>query len=74
MHSLVEMLRYKRPEGSDTQKAFCKRFLEPTFGKPDQFGNYIKIIGDKPNVCFTCLLYTSPSPRDGLLSRMPSSA
>ena len=24
--------------------------------------------------CCTCLLYTSPSPRDGLLSRMPSSA
>ena len=23
---------------------------------------------------FDCLLYTSPSPRDGLLSRMPSSA
>ena len=22
----------------------------------------------------TCLLYTSPSPRDGLLARMPSSA
>ena len=26
---------------------------------------------DKINIC---LLYTSPSPRDGLLSRMPSSA
>ena len=27
------------------------------------------------NEAFTaCLLYTSPSPRDGLLSRMPSSA
>ena len=25
-------------------------------------------------VVYTCLLYTSPSPRDGLLSRMPSSA
>ena len=25
-------------------------------------------------VMMTCLLYTSPSPRDGLLSRMPSSA
>ena len=25
-------------------------------------------------VTVTCLLYTSPSPRDGLLSRMPSSA
>ena len=23
---------------------------------------------------YTCLLYTSPSPRDGLLARMPSSA
>ena len=28
-------------------------------------------IGDN---ALTCLLYTSPSPRDGLLSRMPSSA
>ena len=33
-----------------------------------------------PNITFgfpvlkSCLLYTSPSPRDGLLSRMPSSA
>ena len=26
------------------------------------------------DVEYTCLLYTSPSPRDGLLSRMPSSA
>ena len=26
------------------------------------------------HVVETCLLYTSPSPRDGLLSRMPSSA
>ena len=27
-----------------------------------------------PDVDKGCLLYTSPSPRDGLLSRMPSSA
>ena len=27
-----------------------------------------------PGVASDCLLYTSPSPRDGLLSRMPSSA
>ena len=27
-----------------------------------------------PGMMDTCLLYTSPSPRDGLLSRMPSSA
>ena len=31
--------------------------------------------GDSPTVYrYICLLYTSPSPRDGLLSRMPSSA
>ena len=29
---------------------------------------------DRAAVWFSCLLYTSPSPRDGLLSRMPSSA
>ena len=34
--------------------------------------NYIRILtGDKVKVC---LLYTSPSPRDGRISRMPSSA
>eukprot|EP01016_Furgasonia_blochmanni_P048276 TRINITY_DN7167_c0_g1_i3.p2 TRINITY_DN7167_c0_g1~~TRINITY_DN7167_c0_g1_i3.p2 ORF type:complete len:102 (-),score=23.41 TRINITY_DN7167_c0_g1_i3:33-338(-) len=27
-----------------------------------------------PDDLYSCLLYTSPSPRDGLLSRMPSSA
>ena len=26
------------------------------------------------DLVYNCLLYTSPSPRDGLLSRMPSSA
>ena len=31
-----------------------------------------KMIGLANN--YHCLLYTSPSPRDGLLSRMPSSA
>ena len=35
--------------------------------KMDEFGHSEKDIT-------TCLLYTSPSPRDGLLSRMPSSA
>ena len=33
--------------------------------------------GPCPKMCekpLFCLLYTSPSPRDGLLSRMPSSA
>ena len=29
---------------------------------------------NKQEILNACLLYTSPSPRDGLLSRMPSSA
>ena len=33
-----------------------------------------KIFVEDPYLHQTCLLYTSPSPRDGLLSRMPSSA
>ena len=32
------------------------------------------VSGDSHQTHPTCLLYTSPSPRDGLLSRMPSSA
>ena len=35
-------------------------------------GDRIRLATD--SLTFTCLLYTSPSPRDGLLSRMPSSA
>ena len=31
-------------------------------------------LGDEEVGMLSCLLYTSPSPRDGLLSRMPSSA
>ena len=35
----------------------------------------LRLIGVIPPVVpWLCLLYTSPSPRDGLLSRMPSSA
>ena len=30
--------------------------------------------GNRITPSYVCLLYTSPSPRDGLLSRMPSSA
>ena len=34
-----------------------------------RIGNDVSVKG-----VYSCLLYTSPSPRDGLLSRMPSSA
>ena len=37
-------------------------------------GSSIFTVNSTSGVYGTCLLYTSPSPRDGLLSRMPSSA
>ena len=35
---------------------------------------FLTRLGEGSKMVVTCLLYTSPSPRDGLLSRMPSSA
>ena len=40
--------------------------------RPSATGIPIKPL--EASLAFLCLLYTSPSPRDGLLSRMPSSA
>ena len=40
-------------------------------GEITAYGDSVKIIKEP---VISCLLYTSPSPRDGLLSRMPSSA
>ena len=41
----------------------------------DEVPNSNRVLNSATNLSDnTCLLYTSPSPRDGLLSRMPSSA
>ena len=42
---------------------------------PDQFiDQLVNVFKEVRNVLTDCLLYTSPSPRDATLSRMPSSA
>ena len=48
----------------------------PEFPRITKFLDYWdkNIDGPIKEVYIYCLLYTSPSPRDGLLSRMPSSA
>ena len=43
-------------------------------GQPVKKGDLIARFNDTEERARICLLYTSPSPRDGLLSRMPSSA
>ena len=41
---------------------------------PGLVGMVLLFNGMQSSLAMVCLLYTSPSPRDGLLSRMPSSA
>ena len=38
------------------------------------FGQYLRELKAREDLYYTCLLYTSPSPRDRTRSRMPSSA
>ena len=49
------------------------QLVEATGGQASALQNKGWLVGLIMAVC-VCLLYTSPSPRDGLLSRMPSSA
>ena len=58
----------KRQLGMDVTELIIAQLLYLEFEDPEKpIYFYINSTG-------TCLLYTSPSPRDGLLSRMPSSA
>ena len=73
---------------NESAKSFARAIIMPNLVPPItkllDAENYKRRILSalEPNLSFdplmtlylTCLLYTSPSPRDGLLSRMPSSA
>ena len=52
----------------------CEKHILENVGNPivDEFKD--NILKKFSTLVQSCLLYTSPSPRDGLLSRMPSSA
>ena len=54
----VRVADVKHLPAGDTLTKYDVRFCQP----------------NKEHLEMPCLLYTSPSPRDGLLSRMPSSA
>ena len=57
-------------------------FVEPAYPRNEYLNDYGVRCGEMEvsterrdtDYNYSCLLYTSPSPRDGLLSRMPSSA
>ena len=56
----------------ETFRSETREWLEANC--PDEMRNLSFHWEDAHKIYSTCLLYTSPSPRDGLLSRMPSSA
>src|SRR5665647_257176 len=60
-----------------TIPAFVLAGVWPAFDLANGYWKSVALmaVGGTLGILFvTCLLYTSPSPRDGLLSRMPSSA
>ena len=53
----------------------CKSLVYTSFGYNSVYGyRHWKYYSESEELCAACLLYTSPSPRDATLSRMPSSA
>ena len=60
---VVEYELWQQPDASERQWLFCQESLVELRQALADLGQPL-----------VCLLYTSPSPRDGLLSRMPSSA
>ena len=79
LEKLQAMHAEGRPEMLKKLKAWGIRLgdaqlLATCVGKTRPCYTSAKYTRDLTHPAYVCLLYTSPSPRDGLLSRMPSSA
>ena len=90
MPSLAGLFFWMNRKTEDINKIIVKKPLKLDCGKtinnfPLAYETYGKLNANKDNAILvfhaltgdqfvTCLLYTSPSPRDATLSRMPSSA
>ena len=76
----VKVIQNLDPNYGSLNTTYIERYEEMmNFGRSTPVGKTLgrsknKDLFQKEAMFFTCLLYTSPSPRDGLLSRMPSSA
>ena len=62
---------------ADTRLLVAAMVESDTTGKPRAGvlpSHYNPLVTGMAGMAYSCLLYTSPSPRDATLSRMPSSA
>ena len=83
--SLAALLFLVVPSMADDKPAPSYNETATVLATIDKHGHFYQVATDSKIYLFmctkvktfqlgACLLYTSPSPRDGLLSRMPSSA
>ena len=70
----VPLLPQATPEYNQSQMAQLIQTLDQLIFALNNTYTSEPLRNDNEAVAWFCLLYTSPSPRDGLLSRMPSSA
>ena len=74
----VQLSRWLAAQGHEVLHCYSRAITSPRgeleAKEEDPAGFAVEAIGGDRPVPKYCLLYTSPSPRDGLLSRMPSSA
>lgn len=50
---LIEMLTYRRPDGSGSEQAFIRKWIASLGARPDSYGNYRIRIGDAP-ILWSC--------------------
>ena len=82
MHFLVTKIEFDFDEYGDGNPEWQLSQEEKDFITDNALGIWsvddeeelVDSISDKTGWCISCLLYTSPSPRDRISSRMPSSA
>ena len=70
----IKLSNYLFENGSDGIVLCGTTGESPTLSWAEQHDLFIAVKGSLDASCKVCLLYTSPSPRDTALSRMPSSA
>ena len=77
-HAVKAVLGLNRFDEDDLYDALDWAAAEQEAIEQRLYRDYVNRTGQSPALVLydvtSCLLYTSPSPRDGLLSRMPSSA
>lgn len=53
VRTISEMLSYKRPHLSKSERKFINRFIRPLGAEPDEFGNMVLQVGSNPTILWS---------------------